>query len=428
MARHTRRRRSAFGGEDGSIAILFALIVPVVVGFLGLGGEVVYWQFTQRTLQSAADAAAFSGAAQLAQGHDEDHVRIAAGNAARLSGIMSARADTPIVTTPPSRGPFSGDTKAVEVVLVDRLPRLFTGAFFSDSTKSISVRAVARTAGARPACVLALHRSMNGAVSFGGSSTLELEGCDVASNSLASNSIDFYGATHVTTECVSAVGGIEGNDGRLTLTDCRDPFEGTRVFADPYADLPLPSPGICDSTLKSDLNNSPSTTVTVAPGTVCASGSGGSTVSIKGDTTFSPGIYIFNGVDLSVNSSAIIRGTGVTFVFTGGSTIHMNGGADIQLTAPTDSANLYHGVLFFGDKIDNVDHVLNGNSATSFTGALYFPGSNVSFSGTNAATSGACTILVAETILFTGNSFFGSDCLALGVEPLDTAQVVLIVE
>lgn len=420
--------RSFSRAKKGSIAIIFAVSAPVIIGFAALGSEVMFWQFTHRFLQSAADAAAFSGAAQLAQGRDSSDAETAAQNAAYETGLNAARADAPAINTPPTTGAYAGDVRAVEVVLTDNLPRLFTSIFFSSDTVQISARSVSRTAGARPACVLALNKSANQAVSFAGSSTLELNGCDVASNSIAPDAIDFQGATSVTTECASAVGGIDGESGSLNLTDCAAPFEGTRPFPDPYADLAFPAPGTCDATLKAGLKVNSGVASTVNPGTVCEAGTGVN-VGIKGEITFQPGVYIFDGVNITVNASAVLRGTDVTFVFANGASLTMNGGADTQLSAPTDDTDPYQGVLFFGDPNDShIEHTLNGNSATSFTGALYFPGSDVTFSGTNDEDLNACTLLIADEVEFTGNSFFGSDCADIGVDTVETAQVVLIVE
>jgi hypothetical protein len=420
--------RSFTKTRKGSVAVVFAVAAPVIVGFSALGAEVMYWQYTQKLLQSAADAAAFSGAAQLAQGKGVNDATAAASNAAYETGLNVVSAVAPAISTPPVSGAFAGDARAVEVELTDNLPRLFTSIFFASESVRVSARSVARTAGARPACVLALNKSASKAVSFAGSSTLVLQGCDVASNSIAGDAIDFQGATQVTTECASAVGGIDGADGSLTLTDCAAPFAGARPFPDPYADLEFPEPGLCDTTLKAALKVSPSSTSTVYPGTVCP-GTTGVNVTIQGTIYFQPGMYIFDNINLSVNSTATLVGSGVTFVFANGTTVTMNGGADIQLSAPTSDLDPYQGVLFFGDRDDSaVEHVLNGNSATSFTGALYFPVSDVVFSGTNDEDLNACTLLIADEIEFTGNSFFGSDCAAIGVDTAETAQVVLIVE
>ena len=415
--------------KSGSVATLVGLSMPLIVGFSALGAEVMYWQYTQRTLQGAADAASFSGAAQLVQGRDNTYIDASASNAAYESGLNPIHGVTPIISSPPIGGAFVGDAKAVEVTLQEDLPRLFTSLFFNTDTISIRARAVARSAGGRPACILALDKSANKAVSFSGSSELELDACDIASNSVANDAIDFTGATDVTAECASAVGGIDGAGGSLTLTDCAAPYEGTRSFPDPYDHLVMPLPGVCDAALKADLRVNPSTLRTVGPGTVCAAGAGGSNLGIKGDITFDPGIYIFDGLDITINATAVLRGDDVTFMFTGGTTITINGGADIELEAPSDPADPFQGILFFSDPADaGLSHTLSGSSATSFTGVLYFPNSDVTFTGTNDANPNACTLLVADTIAFTGTSFFASDCANLGISAAETAQVVLIVE
>lgn len=423
-------KKFLFRSKEGSIAVMMGLVMPVVIGFCGIGVEVGYWLWTQRTLQSAADAAAFSGAAQVAQGRDSNDVRAAALNAAVGSGFAQLRADNPVIQSPPIAGPFAGDAMAVEVSLTDNVPRFFSKIFFSTESLKVSARSVSRTAGGRPSCILALNRTASKAVSFAGSSELELDGCDVASNSIASDSIDFQGATSVVTECASAVGGIDGdNPNRLTLTDCAQPFEGTRTFPDPYAHLTEPTPGACDNSLKADLGASPKQFRNVSAGTICGTGAGGPKVTIQGNIVFGPGVYILDGVDLKVNATAEVIGSGVTFFLTGGSTIDINGGADIQLQAPISSFDPYQGILFFADPDDaGLSHTLNGNSSTSFKGVLYFPSSEVTFSGTNDANPNACTLLVADTVEFTGNSYFASNCSSLGIVAAETAQVVLIVE
>lgn len=417
--------------KKGSVAVVFAVAAPVVVGFSALGAEVMYWQYTHRLLQSAADAAAFSGAAQLAQGYDSTTAQSAASNAAYETGLNASRASTPVINTPPSSGAYSGDARAVEVMLTDNLPRLFSSIFNSSDTVQISARSVSRTAGARPACVLALNKSAGQAVSFSGSSTLQLAGCDVASNSIASDAIDFQGATQVTTECASAVGGIDGASGNLTLTDCAAPYENARPFPDPYADLPFPTPGTCDAdgqTLKTTLNQTGGTW-TVSPATVTTYCPGNPSVSIKADITMNPGYYFFDGVDVTINAGASLIGDEVTIFLTGGAQLHINGAATVELTAPTSDTDPYQGVLFFADRADaNVTHVLNGGSTTSYTGALYFPTSDVTYSGDNAEDPNSCTLLIADEIEFTGNNYFGSNCTGLGVETAQTAQVVVIVE
>jgi hypothetical protein len=417
------KRKGFRAREEGNVALMMGIVAPALVGALGLGAEVTYWQLEQRSLQSAADAAAYSGAGQLSQNRSLTDIKSAASAAAYASGLHATRGLTPVVHSPPVSGKFIGESFAVEVVLTENVPRLFTGVFLEGNTTKIAARSVATTAGARPSCVLALNGAAAGAVTFSGSSTLELDGCDIASNSIANDAVDFSGATSVRVGCVSAVGEVEGAAGRLTLEDCAEPFTDSRLAPDPFEDRTVPTAGPCDTGLRNALNNNPSTVVTVSPGTIC------SNVGIKGEVTFSPGVYIFDNADISVNSTATLRGTDVTLVLLNGAEIKMNGGADIQLIAPDDPNDPLAGMVIMSDGGgSNVSHTLNGNSATSFQGAVYLPGSHVQFSGSNVAAPGACTLLVADTIEFTGNSFFGSDCTALSVSRPETAQVVLIAE
>jgi len=57
-----RRRR---GRDDGFYTILFVLMLPLIVGSIGLGVDVSHFNLVRGQLQNAADSAAFAGAASL---------------------------------------------------------------------------------------------------------------------------------------------------------------------------------------------------------------------------------------------------------------------------------------------------------------------------------------------------------------------------
>ena len=52
----------------GAVAVAVAVLLPVLIGFAGLGVEVGWWFWIQRQNQSAADAAAISAALEIAEG------------------------------------------------------------------------------------------------------------------------------------------------------------------------------------------------------------------------------------------------------------------------------------------------------------------------------------------------------------------------
>ena len=50
--------------SQGAVAVVSAIVFPVLLGFTSLGIEVGHWYLVQRTMQGSADAAAISAAAQ----------------------------------------------------------------------------------------------------------------------------------------------------------------------------------------------------------------------------------------------------------------------------------------------------------------------------------------------------------------------------
>src|SRR5215472_4707874 len=62
--RNSTMLRRLRGCSAGAVAVLTALVLPVLLGFASLGTEVGHWYLTQREMQGSADAAALSAAAQ----------------------------------------------------------------------------------------------------------------------------------------------------------------------------------------------------------------------------------------------------------------------------------------------------------------------------------------------------------------------------
>src|SRR6266852_329659 len=54
----------------GNIAVMMALLLPALVGAMGLGFEVSNWYMTKRAMQNAADAAAIAAAMNGTSNYD----------------------------------------------------------------------------------------------------------------------------------------------------------------------------------------------------------------------------------------------------------------------------------------------------------------------------------------------------------------------
>src|SRR5512141_1831293 len=104
--------RETMRSRRGSVAVMFALVLPVIIGFAGFGVETSYWYIKKLQLQSAADAAAYAGAMEKRSGSNTDTVVAVATRGATDNGFNPA-IGTIAVNTPPTSGP-SGPT-AVEV-------------------------------------------------------------------------------------------------------------------------------------------------------------------------------------------------------------------------------------------------------------------------------------------------------------------------
>ncbi len=411
--------------ERGNIAILSALTLPILVGSFGWGTEAGYWYLEKRTLQLAADVAAHAGGVALRGGASQAALEATSLDIAGRSGFDPALG-THTLVSPPATGAYAGVAEAVEVSLERQQPRYFTK-IYSQEPVEIAARAVALITGGARACLLALSPTGSGAVTVSGSTTVTFTDCDIASNSNASDSFLMSGGSAVvTTGCVHTVGGAEAT-GNLTLTDCARPHEQAPVSRDPYADIPEPELfGTCQS--GNIGSNNRTTAVSAAEnhpsGVLSMRFCGG--LDLRGTVEFAPGLYIVDGGDFRINSTTVLRGTGVTFFLTNGAEANLNGSATVDLTAPTSGP--FAGIMIFGDRDDAaVTHVINGNSASRLDGAVYTPAASISYSG-NFGGSGGCTQLVVDNITFTGNSELSVDCQALGTRDLRVDEAVVLVE
>lgn len=402
----TRIRLVANGicrGTSANVATIFALSLPIVVGAAGFGVETSYWYYNSLKLQATADAAAYAGALEQISGSDKPTIVAAATQSAASNGLGSG---TIVVNTPPASGPNMAK-KAVEVIVGQKLDRMFTSIFTQGQVPE-QARAVALITNASKACMTALDPTAPQAVLFSGNTTVKVTGCVVMSNSIAQDAIKLQGSAGLQVDCLISAGGVSLSNPVTTL--CAAPITQALPAADPFADLPAPAASNpCQNDNKA----------TLSPGTYCSG------MTLKGNVTLSPGVYVVQG-DLKINANAAIIGSGVTIFMSGSSTVSMNGNASVKLSAPTSGT--YSGVLFYGDRAGNsASSTFNGTADSLLTGAIYFPKQQVSYLG-NFSGNGGCTQVVAKTIQWSGNTTINQDCTSLGMRNIPAAQSVALVE
>ena len=401
--------------RDGAVAIMLALSLPLLVGMMSLGVETGLWYAEKRDLQNAADAAALSGAFELAAGRTTT-VKAAATSDATRNGFSAAEGIPATVNAPPTSGKYVGDTSAVEVIL-SRDQTLLLSTLFLGSTR-VTARAVARSGGPGDYCVLALDPNMGGAVDVTGSASISLADCGVAANSKSAQALQVSGSGTLTTKYIQTVGGYDvSGSGKLsagaTITDASP-------ITDPYAGLSVPSYGGCTA---SGFNSKK--TETIDPGVYC----GGMDFNAKANVTLNPGTYIVKGGSIKINGQAVVKGAGVTLILTGSggdiARIDINGGATVDLSAPTTGD--FAGVAMYQDRnAGDGDNKFNGGATMQIDGALYFPSQELDFSGNNSSATDACVRLIAKQIKFTGNSDLGNKCTGSGVASGSGGRPVLV--
>jgi hypothetical protein len=368
--------------QHGAVAITFALVtIPLVVL---AGAALDYSRATSfkaklqnivdasalRALETAEDRWLSSTEAAIKTIDDEDPEVAVSGNADEVTVTATG----------------SIKTSVLSLIRIDRIP--------------VSVKARAQIVDRLPACILALNRSVSGAVSFSGAAGFFAEDCVVHSNSKDARGLDISNNSEPVAAGFCSAGGVSAPDGIKP-----NPRANCRTMPDPFAGLRTPFVDKCTGNGNSKKNSVGSNeTAVLTPGTYC----GG--LNIQGNATLQPGVYVINDGELSVNAQAVLRGQGVTFYLTGSkSGFTINGGASVNLEAPTTGD--YGGIVIFQDPLakangnKQIENTLNGGADTMINGAIYTPGQAIRINGSSGFGQNSRYMpVIADVVTVTGSS------------------------
>lgn len=422
-----------FRDEDGGQAILvIAAMMMTLLMFVGLAIDAGQLYAARRTMQEAADAAAYAGAVVLyqhqTQGLPESFAdaqtdaRLAAATDAALNGFVDGVDGANVtISLPPTSGPFAGNSLYIEVVISADVRTALVPA--QSLLTTVGVRGVA---GSEPLnnqfAIMALDRgdtanALN--IQAGGNVDLTGGGILVNSTNTSAQAAWNQGGT-IQYTCVSpavcethVAGDSQGDFPALTTGAPQEP--------DPFAGFPKPPIPDCasDGNTSCLFNAIPNTNI-VEPGvyTVSLRATGEANLVLK------PGIYILKaGMDLGGNSSATSADATTTpaclancgvFLFNtttnypnpGGTCGQMNlfGNATTQLKAltteipgiPEDPRNTYLNFLVYQDAGCTEDFSIKGSSQFLGEGTIYLPSAHFLFDGENATLTGSQ--VVANTV------------------------------
>jgi Flp pilus assembly protein TadG len=357
--------RHARPAQAGQVMVLFALMLTVLVGFLGLAIDAGFLLAERRAVQNAADASALYGGRLLSQGKSETQAEAGAlAYAAQIYGYASSDPGVQIQA--------QATATQVEVEITRELPRFFLGVLYTGDWEA-SGRAVTRiNPETGPYAMIALGKLPDySGIEFNGNNTIEVT-CsppEVGCGSIGSNSnITFSGSGSSIEATIWGNLGAMGNIEELP-TGFRvegDVAGGQGEIDDPFSGVNAPN---CDSVPVQP----------VPPGDVKALSPGRYTASITAkQVILAPGVYCFERT-VRINGNGSIAGTGVLLYFRGPDGLFVPGNATIELTHTSDPA--WKNIVIWLASCDKKLQ-LDGNSDMVITGAVYAPCSHVDLGGT----------------------------------------------
>ena len=335
----------------GQIMILYALMLPVLLGFVALGIDAAHLFAERRDFQGAGDLPTAGTA-----------IAAARTNATANGFTHGAAATTVAVVTP-----YNGDNQRIEVTITRSTPTFFAR-LIGVPTVQIKARAVARSVVGTAYSIFAIRHACPS------TETIDWSGSDVTVPGRVHSNSSFK---------------MGGSNNRSTLASTygcsRDISGSTNTFsgANPTSSSTQPQP-ITFTTADFPC------TYTVPSGDIV---SYNAVWQDAGKTRLRPGVYCYNG-SLKLSDSNVIGN--VTFVATGSSGMVELPGSNYTLTPFTKN------VLAYAEGTSSPTLKLNG-SGGSWTGYLYAANGQAEVSGSgNFSLAGS---IVARTVKLNGSSW-----------------------
>ena len=360
--------------ERGVSAIIFALILPMLIGMVGIAVEIGLWFEQKRDLQSAADAAAMAAAFEMVEGNSAATMQTVGAASSALNSFTDGVDGTVTINWPPlAPSTHAGDSDYVQAVLEKPQTLLFS-AVLNPGAVTLIARATASSGVLDDACIIALNPTINSAVEITGSATVTMNGCGIAVNSNDSEAMTVSGSAYITAASARVVGNYDLSGG--AVMDIPTVSTGSVATNDPYSGLDIGTPPGCYAT---NATIGPSGSETLSGTRSYCNG-----LDLKGTLNLNGNTLYIRGGEFKVNSTANLSGTGTVILteYSGSyATINVNGSATVNISAPTSGD--FKGLAMIQDPNAPAgnDNTVNGNASTSINGAIYFPNGDINYSG-----------------------------------------------
>lgn len=195
--------RRFLAADEGGILLLWAVLMPVIVGMMGLGLETGLWYMEKRKLQTAADAAAIAAAYESSSSNRTT----AAQSSVTANGFGTGSGVTVTVNNPPSNGAYTSNNNAVEVILSQQQTTLFSSLYLAQkptvTARAVGLKTVTNTG---TACILSLDSTGSSDISSNGGASINAPNCIVASNSSNSSALTMNGGANMKVQSLYLMG------------------------------------------------------------------------------------------------------------------------------------------------------------------------------------------------------------------------------
>ena len=369
-----RRPRRLIADRGGNVALIFALLLPVLI-VTGLGGIELNQVFSdKKRTQDVADSAALMGAGQLGVtpvGADQR-----AQNYAQTQLTDVARYAT--VTVQATIGQSNTMTVAVDTQRVSFFGNLLPlGGFHTHAVSS------AKGVNTVPLCVLGLTPAPADSIHITGTSQLQAGQCMVHSNQ---SLIADAGAS------ILSSANEAGTTATGPITQAASLL--APAIVDPFANLSI-NPTCSGAGTPQNITSDQS----LSPGTFTGP------VSISGTSkvTLSSGEYYFCKT-LTVSGNSSITGTDIVLIFDNGAVLSL-GGATSTVSLSGRQSGPLAGFVLIADRTYTGSFSLPSDNITSLTGTVYVPTATLAVQGTaKSGSTSPWTVIAAKGLTVNGGA------------------------
>lgn len=377
----------------GVIAILTAMLLPVLIGFAAWAIDASLLLYRQERLQVAVDIGARAGAEVLRRSGTEAEARAFAQRMTEInSGAPTGTVpDVTVVIPEPAR---------VDVTATLGVQRIFSAIFGQGNFTVVATSVAVFAAGAQGVpCLYIDDPDAQRAMRLNRDSTLSLTGCDVVVASDHGRALVLEKDAMLRATCVDVAGGIAGI-AQIALSGCPAPNTGV-VVPPPMLVLsnpPRPS-GACTNKNSGERGAKAGPDVLTPVGRhpsglaelrLCSG------LSIERDTVGGPGVYFISGDDLEIKEGVTLTlGPGAIVVLQDDTEIDMESTARLRITAHQEGT--FDGLsIIAGHDRETKQVQKHMLGIIEIEGAIVLPGEDITIDG--RSTVAKCTRFVVRRL------------------------------